>query len=143
MAQPDINSILAALGTRPSHSPRFELQYARCRLTKNVAQQHASGTPQVPTPQQPPPGYPPGGMSVQSPGVPPPGVGFLPQPSSTGSMDLSSIKPVSSGSVSIADAIAKARNIAADRGVVSHDHRQSSCEFNALLHSVVLLEPLN
>jgi transcription antitermination factor NusA-like protein len=42
---------------------------------------------------------------------------YLPQPSSTGSVDLSAIKPVSSGSMNIADAIAKARNIAADHGI--------------------------
>jgi far upstream element-binding protein len=41
----------------------------------------------------------------------------LPQPISSGSVDLSSIKPVSSGSVSIADAIAKARGFAAEKGV--------------------------
>jgi transcription antitermination factor NusA-like protein len=39
---------------------------------------------------------------------------------------LSAIKPVNSGSVSIADAIAKAKSIAADRGVQSYDHRQNS-----------------
>lgn len=41
----------------------------------------------------------------------------LPQPISSGSVDLSSIKPVSSGSVSIADAIAKAKGFAAEKGV--------------------------
>ena len=39
---------------------------------------------------------------------------------------MSTIKPVNSGSVSIADAIAKAKSIAADRGVSSYDPRQSS-----------------
>ena len=52
---------------------------------------------QVPTPQQ-------GGYA-------------LPQPSNSGSVDLSAIRPVNSGSVSIADAIAKAKSIAADRGI--------------------------
>lgn len=41
---------------------------------------------------------------------------YLPQPSSTGSVDLSAIKPINQGSVSIAEAIAKAKSIAADRG---------------------------
>lgn len=41
----------------------------------------------------------------------------MPQPTSSGSVDLSNIKPVGSGSVSIADAIAKAREIAAQKGI--------------------------
>lgn len=41
----------------------------------------------------------------------------LPQPSTSGSLDLSNIKPVNSGSVSLADAIARARGIAAEKGV--------------------------
>ncbi|KAK5175220.1 uncharacterized protein LTR77_000357 [Saxophila tyrrhenica] len=105
MAQPDISSILAALAQ--------------------------GGTPQAPTPTQqgppghaPPPGYPPG-LPQQPPSAPPQS-SYLPQPSNTGSVDLSSIKPVNSGSVSIADAIAKAKSIAANRGVQSYDPRQSS-----------------
>lgn len=102
MAQPDISQILAAL-----------------------AQQQPNSTPQAPTPQQhpppnqgPPPGYPPS--------APPQAASYLPQPSSTGSVDLSSIKPVNSGSVSIADAIAKAKSIAANRGVQSYDPPSAS-----------------
>lgn len=41
----------------------------------------------------------------------------LPQPTSSGNVDLSSIKPINSGTVSIADAIAKAKAIAAEKGV--------------------------
>ena len=96
-----------------------------------AAQNQANGTSQAPTPQQhssqaPPPGYPPGAIPAQPPSAPPQGASYLPQPSSTGSVDLSTIKPVNSGSVSIADAIAKAKSIAADRGVSSYDPRQSS-----------------
>ncbi|KAG0646217.1 Far upstream element-binding 1, partial [Hyphodiscus hymeniophilus] len=47
----------------------------------------------------------------------PSGAYSLPQPTSSGSVDLSSIKPVNSGTVSIADAIAKAKAIAAEKGV--------------------------
>jgi far upstream element-binding protein len=50
----------------------------------------------------------------------------LPQPISSGSVDLSSIKPVSSGSVSIADAIAKARGFAAEKGVAYDTARGTS-----------------
>lgn len=51
--------------------------------------------------------------------TPPAGLGgyALPQPSNSGSLDLSGIKPINSGSVSIAEAIAKARGIAAQKGV--------------------------
>ncbi|KAL8855089.1 MAG: hypothetical protein Q9198_010900, partial [Flavoplaca austrocitrina] len=41
----------------------------------------------------------------------------LPQPSSSGSLDLSNIKPSNSGSVSLADAVARARGFAAEKGV--------------------------
>ena len=40
----------------------------------------------------------------------------MPQPSNSGSVDLSNIKPVNSGTVSIAEAIAKAKVIAAQKG---------------------------
>jgi far upstream element-binding protein len=46
----------------------------------------------------------------------------LPQPNSSGSVDLSAIRPTNTGSVSIAEAIAKAKSIAADRGI-SYDSR--------------------
>lgn len=65
-------------------------------------------------------------MPTQPPSAPPQGLGYLPQPSSTGSLDLSGVKPINSGQVSIADAIAKAKSIAADRGMQSYDPRQAS-----------------
>jgi far upstream element-binding protein len=46
-----------------------------------------------------------------------PGGYSLPQPTNSGSVDLSSIRPVNSGTVSITDAIAKAKAIAAEKGV--------------------------
>lgn len=99
--QPDISQILAALGAANANAtPQQQLQ-----------------------PQAPPPGYPAIGLPAPPHSAPPPGVGYLPPPSTTGSVDLSAIKPVNSGSVSIAEAIAKARSIAADRGVSSYDSR--------------------
>lgn len=102
------------------------------------AQNQANGAPQAPTPRQqptpshaPPPGYPPGVMPTQPPSAPPQNSSYLPQPSSTGSVDLSSIKPASSGSFDMAGAIAKARNIAAEKGLQSYDMRQASCESQA------------
>jgi far upstream element-binding protein len=51
-----------------------------------------------------------------------PGYNF-PQPTHSGSLDLSAIKPVSSGSVSIQDALAKARGFAAQKGLAFGDPR--------------------
>ncbi|OJD27219.1 hypothetical protein ACJ73_01384 [Blastomyces percursus] len=50
----------------------------------------------------------------------------LPPPDSTGSLDISGAKPISTGSVSIADAIAKARGIAAEKGIVHDPNRVDS-----------------
>lgn len=59
------------------------------------------------------------------PGVPPAAYGAgaysLPQPSSSGNFDLSAIKPVNSGTVSIADAIAQAKAFATEKGISSYD----------------------
>lgn len=57
----------------------------------------------------------------------------LPQPTNSGSVDLSGIKPVSTGSVSIADALAKARNIAAEKGLQPYDGRSSAGELSQLV----------
>ncbi|KAF9878461.1 KH domain-containing protein [Colletotrichum karsti] len=109
MAEPrDISSILAALG---------------------AAQR---GTSSTPTQAQPgmPPGYPPPpGAQPSYPPMPPQSAspygaagGYpMPQPSASGSLDLSSIRPVNSGTVSIADAIAQAKAFAAEKGVTSYD----------------------
>ena len=45
----------------------------------------------------------------------------LPQPAVTGNVDLSNVRPVGSGTVSIADSIAQARAFAAEKGVASYD----------------------
>ncbi|KAI8935014.1 hypothetical protein NX059_008679 [Plenodomus lindquistii] len=103
-APPDLNAILAALaaagGRGPSTTP--------------------SQTPQQAPPAQhaPPPGMPPGYPGAMPAATPPgvPGYSF-PQPTHSGSLDLSAIKPVSSGSVSIQDALAKARGFAAQKGL--------------------------
>ncbi|EEH20897.2 hypothetical protein PABG_03128 [Paracoccidioides brasiliensis Pb03] len=47
----------------------------------------------------------------------------LPPPDNTGSLDISGAKPINTGSVSIADAIAKARVIAAEKGIVYDPNR--------------------
>ncbi|KAH9220785.1 hypothetical protein DL95DRAFT_456054 [Leptodontidium sp. 2 PMI_412] len=82
-------------------------------LAALAAQNNNAPPPQAqqPTYQQPPPQQP-----LQNPYAPQGGYS-LPQPSNSGSVDLSNIKPVSSGTVSIAEAIAKAKAIAAEKGV--------------------------
>ncbi|MCJ1397790.1 hypothetical protein MMC11_000986 [Xylographa trunciseda] len=82
-----------------------------------LAAQRPGGTPaQGPPPQQPvPQPYQPSYPSAAPPNVP--GVYPLPQPSTSGSVDLSNIKPSNSGSVSLADAVARARGIALEKGI--------------------------
>lgn len=94
-AQPDINAILAALTGASNNSA---------------------------TPPQPgaassvlPAGFP--GPVPQSTGTPSLGGYALPQPTGSGSFDLSAVKPVNTGSVSLAEAIAKAKSIAADNNL--------------------------
>ena len=126
-AAPDISQILAALGMYSASAHNTGTLPDR-----SVAQGQPAGAPAPPTPQhlpphQPPQGYgpPPGVMPVQPPSALPQQA-YLPQPSNAGSVDLSQIRPVNSGSVSIADAIAKARNIASTQGLSSYDPRQQS-----------------
>lgn len=84
--------------------------------------QHTHGYhPVYPTPSNP----------IQYPNVTPPAVPVydIPRPSHTGSLDLSNIKPIHSGSVSLADAISRARGIAAEKGVSYDSNRgnNSTC----------------
>ncbi|PKS13071.1 hypothetical protein jhhlp_000412 [Lomentospora prolificans] len=107
---PDIQSILAALASQRQAPP---------------AGGQAPGQPSVPgapaypsSEQQPPAAYPPPPGSTPY-GAPP---GYpIPQPAASGNMDLSAIRPVNSGTVSIAEAIAKAKSYAAEAGVASYD----------------------
>jgi len=100
MAAPtaDINAILAAL----------------------AAHNQGSGVPQQQQSTPLPPGFP---VGIPQQSSTPLGGFALPRPTNSGSVDLSSIRPVNSGSVSIADAIAKAKSIAADRNPSSASSR--------------------
>ncbi|KAL6244929.1 hypothetical protein RBB50_008457 [Rhinocladiella similis] len=84
-------------------------------LAALAAQQRQGGTPSQAPPPIPGAGFPPPQYPTP-PGGPPTSYG-LPPPINSGSVDLAGIKPISSGSVSIADAIAKARGIAAEKGI--------------------------
>lgn len=64
---------------------------------------------------------PPGAPPTQQNNYPPPGAYGYPQPSSSGTVDLSAIKPVNSGTVSIQDAIAKAKAVAAANNLAPYE----------------------
>lgn len=107
--QPSISSILAALGMYPSPLRSFEVKdtdpFIAAQRPNAAPAPNQPGAYQQPPQSQPQNAYPAGG-------------GYsLPQPVSSGNVDLSSIKPVNSGTVSIASAIAKAKAIAAEKGV--------------------------
>ncbi|KZF19817.1 hypothetical protein L228DRAFT_270597 [Xylona heveae TC161] len=93
-----------------------------------LAAQRPGGTPSQVAQPVPQAGLSPVYPSNLATSTPPAGFGgfALPQPTNTGSLDLSSIRPVNSGSVSIADAIAKAKGIAAEKGLSSYDPSRGS-----------------
>lgn len=91
-------------------------------------------------PQGGPTGYAgiPAGLTGQSPSqsVASPPVGYsLPQPSASGSLDLSNIKPTTSGKVSLDDALARAKARAAEMGIQPTTYREQAREFFFFLFS--------
>lgn len=93
---------------------------ARPSTTPSQTPQQQPPPQQAPPPQGLPPGFPGALPAATPPAIP----GFnLPQPTNSGSLDLSAIKPVNSGSVSIQDALAKARGYAAQKGLSSYEGR--------------------
>ncbi|KAF2281590.1 uncharacterized protein EI97DRAFT_34048 [Westerdykella ornata] len=102
-------------------------------ILQALAQQQQSQTPaQAPPPaapahQPPPPGLPAGLPGALQNPTPPAIPGFpLPQPTSTGTVDIGAIRPVSTGTVNIQDALAKARGFAADKGLSSYNGSRSA-----------------
>lgn len=106
--RPDIQSILAALASQrpPASTP-----------TQTPPGAAGQAYPPPPTTQAATAYQPPPGASNYG----PPGYGGLPAPASSGNVDLSSVRPVNSGTVSIADAIAQAKAYAAEKGIASYD----------------------
>ncbi|OAA44308.1 far upstream element-binding protein 2 [Metarhizium rileyi] len=108
-SHPDIQSILAAL----------------------AAQRPPTGASSQTPPGPPGQSYPPPSSSVQPPHyqAPPPGATpaygasghGLPAPASSGNLDLSAIRPVTSGTMNFDDIVSKARTYAADNGATSYD----------------------
>ncbi|KAJ2899784.1 hypothetical protein MKZ38_002797 [Zalerion maritima] len=91
------------------------------------------GMPQYPPPQSTP-SYPPSAY---------PGLSYPPPPTyppAAGEVDLSAIKPVNSGTVSLQAAIERARAIAAESGVASHD-RSSHAPYGSDLRSGHNVDP--
>ncbi|KAL2126066.1 hypothetical protein VTI74DRAFT_1832 [Chaetomium olivicolor] len=87
--------------------------------------------PGVPAPATAPmPGYAPPSQSPYPPqpaSYQPPAQAYpYPQPSASGSIDLSAIRPVNSGTVPLADAIAKAKAYAAEQGVTPYDRQTTA-----------------
>ncbi|CAJ2510722.1 Uu.00g063470.m01.CDS01 [Anthostomella pinea] len=103
----DINSILAALAQQRAPT-----------ATPNQGQppHQVPGYHQSPTPNAYPPTMPPANQH-------PSYAGNYPMPSANGSMpiDLSAIRPVNSGTVSLADAVAKAKSYAAQQGLPAYE----------------------
>lgn len=121
-APPDITAILAALGMRPWSTAQHETDAHFLLASQNrPAQANPTQTPAQASPaqQQPPAGFPAGYAMPNS--TPPAIPGFpLPQPTNTGTVDIGAIRPVSSGTVNLEDALAKARGFAADKGLSSY-----------------------
>jgi len=94
-----------------------------------IASQRPTSTPsQAPQQQQQQPGLPQGYPGTLTTPTPPTGIPSyaLPQPTNSGSLDLSAIKPVNTGSVSLQDALAKARGFAAEKGLAYDSGRGST-----------------
>ncbi|KAI5923805.1 hypothetical protein F4810DRAFT_193900 [Camillea tinctor] len=104
---PDIQSILAALAQRNTGATPTQAQPPH----------PAPGYPQTHTPSAYPPTMPPATQPMPyATGAYP-----LPQPSASGNLDLSAIKPINSGTVSFADAISQAKAYAAEKGLTSYE----------------------
>ncbi|ATY61664.1 far upstream element-binding 2 [Cordyceps militaris] len=119
--QPDIQSILAALGEKLSMRPSAR-PHADCDFFSLVP---ASQRPAGATPTQTPSAAP-GQSYAPPPGAAQAGYGApaqqgMPAPAASGSVDLSAIRPVNSGTVSFDDVLSKARAFAAAKGVASYD----------------------
>ncbi|KAI1753095.1 hypothetical protein F4782DRAFT_97477 [Xylaria castorea] len=108
---PDINAILAALA------------HQRNAPTPNQGQ-----PPHAMPPYQP--SAPPSTYQTMPPATQPqpypPANYALPQPSASGNFDLSSIRPITSGTVSFTDAVAQAKAYAAEKGLTSYERPQAA-----------------
>lgn len=122
--QPDISSILAALGeTIPMRHSAYVHADRDLSSPFAAAQRPAGATPTQPpgAPGQsyaPPPGA---AQASGAAGYAAPSQQGMPAPAASGSVDLSAIRPVNSGTMSFDDVLSKARAFAAAKGVASYD----------------------
>ncbi|KAF8460251.1 hypothetical protein BDZ91DRAFT_425292 [Kalaharituber pfeilii] len=107
--QQNLGALLAAL-TGQQQRPQSQPPNVHAQLAQNIAAAAGLSGNQQPVPMQ-------GNFS-------------LPQPTSSGAVDLSNIKPVNSGTVSLADAIARAKSIAAERGVAAYRTEQQATRYD-------------
>lgn len=125
---PDLESILAALGNTASLKGK---PYGTYLTSPTASQRPPTSTPSHPQSGLPasaaaPASYAPPAHNPYASQAPPyqqaPGSYGYPAPSSSGNLDLSSIKPVNSGTVTIADAIAQAKAFATKNGATPYEH---------------------
>ncbi|KAG6005480.1 hypothetical protein E4U43_000585 [Claviceps pusilla] len=112
-SHPDIQSILAALAAqRPPAGASSQTPPGPPGPAGPPAQAYPPPPSSVPShPYQGPPGGAPGYVAS----------GHLPAPAASGSMDLSAIRPVNSGTMNFDDIVSKARAYASDKGATSYD----------------------
>lgn len=102
----NVAALLAALSTPPPKNPLPIILVPTANPFSSAAR--------PPGAQGPPGGY----SGLGQPQVASPPIGYnLPQPSASGSLDLSNIKPTASGKVSLDDAVARAKARAAEMGI--------------------------
>ncbi|KAI0541453.1 hypothetical protein GGR58DRAFT_20142 [Xylaria digitata] len=108
---PDINAILAALAHQ-RNIPTSNQGQPPHAIPPYQSSVPPSGYPTMPPATQPQP-YPPANYA-------------LPQPSTSGNFDLSTIRPVNSATVSFTDAVAQAKAYAAEKGLTSYERPQAA-----------------
>ncbi|KAI8624579.1 hypothetical protein F5Y19DRAFT_308281 [Xylariaceae sp. FL1651] len=109
---PDINAILAALANHRNAPTPNQGQPPHAMPPYQQSAAPNAYHPTMPHASQPP-SYPTGNYS-------------LPQPSASGNFDLSAIRPVNSGTVNFADAVARAKAYAAEKGLTSYERPQGA-----------------
>ena len=132
--QPDINSILRLIGGNTNSDPGCGTTALLTSFgTESTQRPPVSSTTPLPQPGLSAP-VPQAGAPYGAPAYPPPAAGqyqppptnYYPQPSASGSIDLSSIRPSTTGTLnsnSIGDAIARAKAFATQAGVSPYDRQ--------------------
>lgn len=116
-----IQDILAALGKLCHVSSALRVDADTC-LSLPAQQPPPPAAPSHTPPNHPAQGYPqPQSMAPGAYQQPPGAASYLPAPASSGNLDLSSIRPVNSGTLNFDDVMSKIRASAAEKGVTPYD----------------------